>query len=340
MSMGYTQEVTKGIYMIAIPQIYEHPNTAHYLILSDKVALIEAAFVYSLPYLEKALSEVGVRPEDIDYIIATHYHIDHTGAIGALLEKAKKARVVIHLQNHKLLTDPVRLVRGSTMAFGLAAFKLYGKPGEIKPVPIDRMMKIRGGEELDLGKGKVLKLIYTPGHDTDHVSIYERSTKTLFPSEAVSVYNSRELRAYLPPASGGPYDIPRAKESIKELMRLDVNTICLPHFGVVEDVQPREFLQKSLEYIDYWLDFILGMLKQGYNFYNILNAMNQKLLEMAGYRSLDQLHEYFKKFWFMYLPKITLMGYFNYIFQYPGGLLYSYNPGPVSSALKSEMGGV
>jgi hypothetical protein len=45
------------------------------------------------------------------------------------------------------------------------------------------------------------------------------------------------LRAYLPPASGGPYDIPRAKESIKELMRLDVDTVCLPYFGVVEDVQ-------------------------------------------------------------------------------------------------------
>lgn len=338
--MPYAQEIAKGIYLLAVPQVYDHPNTAHYLIIGEKIALIEAAFVHSLPYLEQALLEVGVRPEDIDYIVATHYHIDHTGAIGALLDKAKKARVVIHMQNHKILTDPTRLVRGSTMAFGLAAFKLYGKPGEVKPVPIERMIKIRGGEELDLGKGKVLKFIYTPGHDTDHTSVYEKSTKTLFPSEAVSVYNSRELRAYLPPASGGPYDIPRAKESIKELMKLDVDLIALPHFGVVEDVPPREFMQKSLEYIDYWLNFILDMLKHGYNFYNILNAMNEKLLEMAGYKSLDQLHEYFRKFWFMYLPKITLMGYFNYIFQYPGGLLYSYNPGEGVASTKTEISGV
>lgn len=328
--MTYAKEITRNIYMISIPQVYDHPNTAHYLIVGDKIALIEAAFVSSLPYLERALLEVGVRPEDIDYVIATHFHIDHTGAIGALLMKAPKAKVVINYRNYKVLSDPARHVRGTQLGFGYAAYKLFGTPLKtiggrvdvtemkaIVPVPLDRIMAVTGDTEIDLGRNMVLKLIYTPGHEIDHTAIYESRTKTLFPSEAVSVYNSDELRAYLPPASGGPYDVPSAKESILKLKRLSVDRILLPHFGEVSDVRPQEFLDKSLYYLDYWYAAIDIMLKNNYGYYRILDYMVRKLLEMAGYRSLEQLHEYFRKFWFAYLPRLTLMGYIGYMLGFP-----------------------
>lgn len=315
--MPFAKEITRGIYLLSVPQLYGHPNTAHYLIVGDKVALVEASFVKSLDNLEKAILETGVRPEDIDYIVATHFHIDHTGAVGALLEKAPKARVIINYRNYKVLTDAARHVRGTQLGFGLAAYEFFGTPKEIKPVPIDRISTVYGNEEIDLGKGMALKLVYTPGHEIDHTSIYEKKTKTLFPSEAVSVYNSEELRAFLPPASGGPYDVPSAKSSIKTLLNLDVERILLPHFGEVSDMSPREFLEKSLYYLDYWYAIIDLMLKSGYGYPGIFNFMINKLLEMAGYRSSEQLHEYFRKFWLPYLPRLTLMGYLGYILGYP-----------------------
>lgn len=316
--MTFTREIAKGIYEISVPQLFDHPNTAHYLIVGEKTALIEASFPRSLPYMEKALEEVGVGWKDIDYVVATHFHVDHTSAIGAVLQRATRARVLINRRGHKLLTDGARLLRGAQIGFGYLVYKMYGRPGvDVVAVPLDKMILLEGGEEVDLGKGKRLKFVYAPGHEMDHTAVYEVGAKALFPSEAVSVYNSKELRAMLPPASGGVYDLPNARKSIEELMKLDTSLIALPHFGLVEDMSPREFLEKSLYYLDYWYLAVSKLLDKGYNFYYILDYINRNLLEQANYKNVEQLHEYFRKYWFSYLPKLTLMGYINFILQYP-----------------------
>lgn len=311
--MKYVQEITKNIFQISIPQIYNYPSTAHYLIKGDKIALIEYSFPRSLNYLEEALSEVGVGIKDLDYILITHFHIDHTSGVGELIKMNEKVKVLINYRLYKVITDAARLIRGSRMAFGALVTKIFGSLDNIKSVPLNRIIRLQGGEEIDIGRGMKIKVIYTPGHEVDHLAFYECSTKTLFPGEAVCMYNSRILRAYVPPCSGGMYNIDQVKRSHHILMGLDINNICLPHFGVVEDVSPKEFMSKSLEFIDYWYNEINTMLKNGLSFYQILDTCKSKILEFAGYKSINQLNEYFRKFWFEYMPRLMVVGYMTYI---------------------------
>lgn len=311
--MNYTSEVVKNIYQISIPQLYGYPSTAHYLIKGEKTVLVEAAFPMALDYLDKALLEAGVRLEDIDYILVTHFHADHTSGIGALLKKNDKAKVLIHYRLYKVITDAARLLRGSRTSFGVMATKIFGGLDKISSVPIDRIIRLYGNEEIDIGKSIKIRSIYTPGHEVDHISFYEYSTKTLFPGEAVCMYNSRELRAFVPPCSGGVYEIDQVRESHKSLSKLDIQNICLPHFGFVEDIPPNSFIAESLRHVNYWYEEILGMLRNGFSFYQILNNCTQKILEMAGYKSRDQLNEYFRKYWFEYMPRLMTIGYMTYI---------------------------
>jgi len=64
-----------------------------YLIIDDKVALVDTVMsAFADEMIEKIRSVVP--PEKIDYVIANHVEIDHSGALPALLKLCPKAKVV------------------------------------------------------------------------------------------------------------------------------------------------------------------------------------------------------------------------------------------------------
>ena len=40
---------------------------------------------YSVKYITSKLDELGVKPEEIDYVLVTHTHSDHIGSLGSLI---------------------------------------------------------------------------------------------------------------------------------------------------------------------------------------------------------------------------------------------------------------
>ncbi|MFH1201605.1 MAG: flavodoxin domain-containing protein [Candidatus Omnitrophota bacterium] len=63
-----------------------------YLIVDDKIALVDT--VYG-PFAEEMIERIRqiIAPEKIDYIIANHVEIDHSGALPAILKLCPKAKV-------------------------------------------------------------------------------------------------------------------------------------------------------------------------------------------------------------------------------------------------------
>lgn len=212
--------------------------------------------------------------------------------------------MIIHYALYKVLGDPVRAIRGAKTVFG----ELVKVFEPVKPVALDRIIRVSGGEVFDLGEGVRLKVIYTPGHEVDHVAFYEESTRTLFPGEAVCLYNSKELPVFIPPCSGAMYNVEQARGSLKLLSKLNVDHICTPHFGVVE-MEPSKHFNKSMEAIDYWYNEINGMLKRGMNYPEILRKCKEIILKSAGYSSINELNEFFKRYWFPVMPKLMVIGF-------------------------------
>ena len=98
-------EITAGIHWVGVldPQLRifdvimraEHGTTYNsYLVRGqDKVALVDAnKGKFTSHFLETV--EAAVDPLEIDYVVLNHLEPDHSGALGALLERSMRAKVV------------------------------------------------------------------------------------------------------------------------------------------------------------------------------------------------------------------------------------------------------
>jgi glyoxylase-like metal-dependent hydrolase (beta-lactamase superfamily II) len=98
------------------------------------------------------LQELGVAPESIDYVVQTHLHIDHTGALGHF----PSATVVVHARE---------LEAARAAASPLAS----GYVRDDFERPELRWQLVDG--ELDLFGDGAIRLIETPGHSAGHMSV-------------------------------------------------------------------------------------------------------------------------------------------------------------------------
>lgn len=106
---------------------------------------------------------------ELKYIINTHGHFDHIAANGFLKEKTD-AEIIAHPQADKKFKDP---------QFNLS--QPFMNKNIVSPA-LDRALD--DGEEIEFETLK-LKVIYTPGHSEDGISIYIPEAKILFSGDCI-----------------------------------------------------------------------------------------------------------------------------------------------------------
>ena len=111
---------------------------------------------------EQILAEVERQGLQIEYVLNTHAHFDHTYANRPIVQ-ATGATLALHPQDLPLLNAP-----GSAVMFGLRA--------DPSPPPD---LELHDGDELELGTLS-FKVLHTPGHTQGHVCFYEQDHSVLF----------------------------------------------------------------------------------------------------------------------------------------------------------------
>ncbi len=106
---------------------------------------------------------VGVRPEDVRYVLQSHLHLDHTGAIG----RFPRATYVVQRIEHEYAYNPDWFSKNAYIR------QDFDRPG------IE--WKFLGGEYTDhydlFGDGAI-RMIFTPGHSPGHQSFLVRLPNT------------------------------------------------------------------------------------------------------------------------------------------------------------------
>jgi glyoxylase-like metal-dependent hydrolase (beta-lactamase superfamily II) len=195
-----------------------------YVIQAPKIAVIDPGPASSLPNLLTGLAELRIDPRNIDYILATHIHLDHTGGLGSLIKLTPRANIVVHEKGRAHLINPTRLWEGSLQVLGQMA-KDYGEP---EPVPEDRIITAVEGMEIDLGSLR-LEVLTTPGHATHHLSFFGRQKGLLFAGESAGLVFP-EMKVCLP-STPTPFDLKEAFESADKMLALQPLIIYYAHFG-------------------------------------------------------------------------------------------------------------
>lgn len=172
--------------------------------------------------LLRVLEGIGV--EHLDYILLTHIHLDHAGAIGEVTAMFGQTPVVCHPAAMPHLIEPTRLWEGTRKVLGATA-EAYGP-----------LTAVASGRLLDASKFEsdgILPLI-TPGHAPHHVSF--KTQNYLFAGESAGVFFAARTNSfYLRPATPPRFYFDTTVESIDRLIAAGPNRICYAHYGMATD---------------------------------------------------------------------------------------------------------
>jgi glyoxylase-like metal-dependent hydrolase (beta-lactamase superfamily II) len=232
------QEIAPGVQMIDTLLAGWEGVTAAYLVAGEAPALVDTGARTSAGTVRDALDAAGIGGDDLRWIVLTHVHLDHCGATGLLAEAFPRARVVVHVRGARHLAEPSRLVAGTAAVHG-ERFPLYGG---LDPTPQERIDAADDGHVVDLGGGRRLRLLATPGHARHHMAVLDETTGTVLAGDALGL-RFRGAGAY--PALPPPEIDPAAgRASLDRLAELRAPVLCVAHFGPVPD--PGEALDAAM----------------------------------------------------------------------------------------------
>ncbi len=212
---------------------------AAYLVVEDgRGALIDCGTNHSLPRLLAALAQAGLAPEDVDWLILTHVHLDHAGGAGELMARLPHARLVVHPRGARHMIDPSKLWAGAMAVYGEA--EMRRSYGALKPVPADRLVEAPDGHKVDLA-GRTLRCLDTPGHAKHHNAILDERSGCIFSGDTFGLsyreFDSANGPFVIPTTTPVQFDPGALHGSIRRLVELDPPAVCLTHFGPVDEVR-------------------------------------------------------------------------------------------------------
>jgi glyoxylase-like metal-dependent hydrolase (beta-lactamase superfamily II) len=244
----------------AIDADYVRPKLAasHLLVDDGRAAFVDTGTTHSLPNLLGALEAKGIDRADVDWVLATHVHLDHAGGAGALMRALPNARCAVHPRGGPHLVKPGKLIAGSIAVYGEERFRsLYG---EIVPVDPRRIFEPEDGATITLG-GRTLELIHTPGHALHHYCVIDEAHELVFAGDTFGIsYRDFDVdgREFIFPTTTPVHFDPEALcRSVDRLMSYEPRSIFLTHYGEVVDLErlAREVKERIVAYADLGLRY-------------------------------------------------------------------------------------
>lgn len=225
--MVHVREVAQSTYLLDCGEIpvFLMPQVA-YLLLDDVSVLIEPGCTTAASRLLSESSKLGIDLQKLSYIIPTHIHVDHGGGAGYLAQNLPQAKVVLHPKGAAHMVEPSRLIESTRLIFGENCLEAFGP---ILPVPEDQIHTAKDGEVIPLGK-RNLRISFSPGHASHHISIQDSLTNGLFCGEALG-FPLDTMSDILLPAGIPPFDPELYVESIHKLEKLSPDLLFYSHIG-------------------------------------------------------------------------------------------------------------
>lgn len=203
------RSITSEVYQVGGAGLtHAHDAAIYVLALPAGAALIDAGCGRGSDRLLLNLEAAGVAPEQIEYLLLTHCHYDHTGGAAALRRRFGW-RVALHAYETEYLTAGDDEV---------SAASWYGD--ELTPCPVD--LPLVDGQEILLGD-RPLRAIHIPGHSPGSLAY-------LVESDGQRVLFAQDVHGPLHPTLlSKPTDY---QSSLRKLAALEADILCEGHYGV------------------------------------------------------------------------------------------------------------
>lgn len=256
--MGTPVQLNERIFLIDGHDLGRTGRTGIYVILDEKITLIETSASPSVPYILDGLRQLQVDPRQIEYIIVTHIHLDHSGGAGLLLTHCPNAKVVVHPKGARHLIDPSKLIESAKMVYG-NEFNVLFNP--ILPIPEEKIVTKNDQEVLQIGSKCNLTFLDSPGHANHHFSIYDPISNGVFTGDTLGVHYPELLHdgieLFLPSTSPNQFSPEKMLTSVEKIKNLNVDSLYFGHFGM--STNPNEVFHQ----LRFWLPKFIDAGKEG-----------------------------------------------------------------------------
>jgi glyoxylase-like metal-dependent hydrolase (beta-lactamase superfamily II) len=243
------RELAPGVIQIDTRPSGMEEVTAGYLITGPAPVLVETGSQSSVGTVLAALADLGLGAGDLAGLAVTHIHLDHAGGVGDLARAFPNATVYVHEKGARHLADPTRLVASAAQVYGDLLDNFYGR---LDPTPPERIHVLADGEEIEIGAGRTLTTVDSPGHAKHHLALHDSDTGILFAGDAVGIKLpgvNAPMRPSTPPAD---FDFDLALNSLRRFADRQPAEVALAHYGIVG--RPDEVLAEGEETLRRWAE--------------------------------------------------------------------------------------
>jgi glyoxylase-like metal-dependent hydrolase (beta-lactamase superfamily II) len=223
---GVSKRILDNLWQVGGSGLTDSADAAIYLIrFGDKAALIDAGCGQGHSRLKKNIVDCLHPKVQLEYLLLTHCHFDHTGGAEAV-RKEFGCRIVAHE------LDAVYLESGDS---DVTAASWYG--ARLEPLTID--IKLHGEKStLAVGSGSVTA-IHWPGHSPGSV-VYTASI------DGQLVLFGQDVHGPIHPALLS--DEKKYQASLRKLVALGADLLLEGHFGIFRTKEEvREFIQSFMK---------------------------------------------------------------------------------------------
>jgi glyoxylase-like metal-dependent hydrolase (beta-lactamase superfamily II) len=221
-----SERILNNLWLVGGDVLTDSADAAIYLIrFGDKAVLVDAGCGWGQARLNENITECLSASVQLEYLLLTHCHFDHTGGAAAVRDEFG-SRIVAHE------LDAVYLESGDNK---VTAASWYG--GRIEPFAID--IKLQGAKsELAIGDGRITA-IHCPGHSPGSV-VYTANI------EDHLVLFGQDVHGPIHPALLS--DEEQYQESLEMLLSLDADLLLEGHFGIFRTKKDvREFIRSFMK---------------------------------------------------------------------------------------------
>ncbi len=218
-------KITDEICQVGGKGLTSPEDAAIYLInFTGHAALVDAGCGRSHDRVIKNIRACGTDLQEIEYLLITHCHYDHTGGARDL-KQATQCQIIAHALDARYLEDGDDKVTAS---------KWYG--AKMEPLLIDRKLALPR-EEILLGS-RTVEAIHIPGHSPGSV-VY------LTESEGLRVLFAQDVHGPLDPSLlSNRADYLR---SLDLLISLDADILCEGHYGIYKgSLEIKDFIRSFM----------------------------------------------------------------------------------------------
>ena len=197
--------------------------------------IIEGGTGPTYELIVQQLNSLGVHMKQIEYILLTHTHADHIGALPHLKRKWPHLKLIASGPGAKILNTRELYNEFLLVDLGIAQLmRAKSEIDDIPPIPENYRFEVdlvvKGKDTVDLGDGVAWEIIDTPGHSQCHISAYEKTDGTLVVGDATGFYVP-EKDIFWPNYFLSLDDY---AESIRKLATFPAKRAVLSHNAVVE----------------------------------------------------------------------------------------------------------